>query len=102
MYLMLLPAAVGLQDGPVEGYRGRAATIMVLGVHLLPIHVRYTLVILDEGNLPHPWCPRCDILVPWVVLNGRHATNTKCARGAEKKWRRMASEEMRDSTARAF
>ena len=28
------------------------------------------MVILEEGNLPHPRCPLCDMLVPWRALNG--------------------------------
>ena len=35
-------------------------------------HVRDTVVILEEGKLPHPRCPLCDILVPWRYLNGKH------------------------------
>ena len=26
-------------------------------VHFLHQHVRDTVIILEEGNLPHPWCP---------------------------------------------
>ena len=36
------------------------------------LNIRYTMVILEEGNLPHPRCPLCDILVPWKALNGTH------------------------------
>ena len=35
-------------------------------------HVRDTVVILEEGNLLHPQCPMCDMLVPWRTLNGTH------------------------------
>ena len=35
-------------------------------------HVRDTVVILEEGNLPHPQLPLCDMLVPRKDLNGTH------------------------------
>ena len=100
LYRMLFPTAVGLQDLPVEGYCGRVATNTAIIVYFLHRQVRDILVILDEGNLSHPRLPRCDIMVPWVALNGQHTNTTKCAREAEQKWHRMASEEMRDSTLR--
>ena len=60
------------------------------------------MIILEEGNLPHPRCPRCNILVPWRALNGRHHAISQCQKGAEQKRRRMAEAELRDSTERAF
>ena len=32
-------------------------------------HVLDTVVILEEGNLPHPWFPQCEMIVPWRALN---------------------------------
>ena len=54
-----------------------------------------TVVILEEGNLPHPQCPRCNILVPWRALNGGHITTAQCSRRAESNQRRMTDEELR-------
>ena len=39
-------------------------TRTVMRVHLWYRHVRDTVVILEEGNLPHPRCPLCYMLVP--------------------------------------
>ena len=50
-------------------------------VHLLHWHGRYTVIILEDGNLPHPQCPLCNILVPWKALNGRHIATAQCAKG---------------------
>ena len=61
-----------------------------------------TVIILEESNLHHPRCPRCDMLVPWEALNGWHLTNAKCEKWAERKRRRLESEDMRESVARAF
>ena len=60
------------------------------------------MIILEEENLPHPRCPRCDILVPWQSLKGRHISTAKCTKGAERKRRRMAKEDMQESAGRAF
>ena len=42
------------------------------------------------------------MLVPWCDLNGRYLATAQCARGAEKKRRRLAEEELRESSERAF
>ena len=60
------------------------------------------MIILEEGKLPHPWCPQCDMLVTWRALNRRHLATTQCAKGAERKRRQMVEEEMQESMERAF
>ena len=42
------------------------------------------------------------MLVPWRTLNVRHPDTAQCAMGAEKKRQRLAEEELRDITERAF
>ena len=42
------------------------------------------------------------MLVPWSTLNGRHPATEQCARGEERKRRRLAEEELRGSMDRAF
>ena len=71
-------------------------------VHFWRRHVREIVIILEEGNLPHPRCPRCDMLVSWQALNGRHKNTEMCRIGAEKKRRRLAEAEVRDSAEMAF
>ena len=41
-------------------------------VHFVHRHVHDTVVFLEEGNLPLPRCPRCDLQGPRKALNGRH------------------------------
>ena len=60
------------------------------------------VIILEEGNLPHPRCTRCDMFVPWWALNGRHKNTEICRSGADKKRRRLAEAEVRDSAEMAF
>ena len=79
-YKMTFPTAGGgPRNFPVERCRGRVETRTTMQVHFLNRHVRYTVIMLGEGNLPHPQCPWCNILVPRRVLNGRHLTPAQCA-----------------------
>ena len=78
--------------------QGRTAT----QVHFVHRHVLDTVMILEEGNFPHPWCARCDMLVPRRALNGRHPGTAQCKKGAERKRRRLAEAETQESAERAF
>ena len=61
-----------------------------------------TMVILDEGNLPHTRCTRCNIFVPWVALNIIHTSISLCPRGAEQKWHQIAAERTKSIVESAF
>ena len=100
-YRMEFPKG-GAKDCPVEGFPGRAETRTAMRVHFWRRHVRDTVIILEEGNLPHPRCENCDMLVPWRSLNGRHKDTVMCWSGTERKRRRLAEVEIRKSTERAF
>ena len=63
-YKMVLPTVGIPRNCPVKGCRGKAVTWTSIQVHFLQQHVRDNVVILEEGNLPHHRCPRCDMLVP--------------------------------------
>ena len=71
-------------------------------VHFWRRHVRDTVIILEEGNLPLPWCENYDMLVMWQALNGRHKDTEMCRSGVERKRQRLAEAEIRESTERAF
>ena len=71
-------------------------------VHFLHLNVLNTVVILEEGNLPHPWCAQCNMLPPRRDLNDRHPATAQYARGVEWKRRRLAEAEMRKSSEWAF
>ena len=57
---------------------------------------------MEDGNLPHPRCNRCDILISRQALNSRHPATAQCVRGEEQKRRRLEEEELRESSERAF
>ena len=60
------------------------------------------MIIMEEENLPHPKCPRCDMFVPWRALKGRHKSTEICRSWADKKRQRLAEAEVRDSAEMAF
>ena len=54
-------------------------------VHFWRRHVQDIVIILEEGNLPHPRCTDCDMFVLWRALNGHHKSTEMCRGGADKK-----------------
>ena len=90
-------------SGVQWGYaRGKATTHNNLRVHSVHLHVHYTIVIMEEGNLPHPRCPACDLFVPWEALNLRHPATALCSRVEDRKRRRLVEEEAREGAVVAF
>ena len=75
-YRMEFPTKGGPRIYLVEVCPGRAATRTAMRVHFLHRYVRDTVVILEEGNLPHPRLPQCNMLVPWRALNRIHPATT--------------------------
>ena len=92
-YKMSFPEKGGPQKCLVEGCPGRVSTRTEMRVHFVHRHVLDTVVILEEGNSPHPRCARCDMQVPQRALNGRHPGTAQCHKGAERKRRRLAEAE---------
>ena len=71
-------------------------------VHFMHRHIHNTVVMLEEGNLPPPRCPRCDLQVFRKALNGRHLGTLQYQKGVERKRRRLTETETRKNTERAF
>ena len=86
----------------MEGCPGVLATRAAMRVHFVHQNVHDTVVILEEGNLPLPQCPRCDLQVSRKALNGRHLETSQCRTGTEQKRQRLAEAEMRDTSEKAF
>ena len=87
---------------PLMGCPVRATTRTSMRVHFFQQHFRDTAIILEEGKLPNPRCPRCEMLVPWITLYGRHLTTSQYSKGVESKRRRLTEEELQDILERAF
>ena len=62
-------------------------------VHFLHRNIRNIVVILEKGNLSHPWCPRYNMMFPCRALNGRHLATAQCFRVEEQKIRWLEEEE---------
>ena len=56
-------------------------TRTVMRVYFLHRYVRYTVIIMEGGNPPHPRCPWFNMLVPWKAINGWHVTTAQCSKG---------------------
>ena len=69
---MSFPSKGGPRWCPVEGCPGALATRTAMWVHFVYRHVQDTVVMLEEGNLPLPRCPWCDLQVNRKELKGRH------------------------------
>ena len=102
MYQKSFPIAAGPQDFPVKGCKRRVTIRTGHHVNFLHRHVWDTVIIVEELNLPHPRCPRCDMMVTCTALNGRHPNTVKCKKGAERKQHGLAVEELRESTEQYF
>ena len=101
-YRISFPEKGGPQKCPVEGCPWRVATRTSMRVHFVHQHVLDTVVILEEGNFPHPRCARCDMQVTRRALNGRHPGTAQCLKGEERKRRRLAEAETRENSQRSF
>ena len=101
-YRIELPTKGGMRECPVEGCPGRARTCTAMKVHFWRQYVQDIVIILEDGNLPHPRCSRCDMMVPWRNLNGKHKDTVMCRSGAERKRRILAEIELQESTEIAF
>ena len=86
----------------MEGCPGVLATRTAMQVHFVHRNVHDTVVMLEEGNLLLPRCPRCDLQVSRKALNGRHLGTNQCKKGAERKQRRLAAAEVETTSEKAF
>ena len=57
MYMVSFPIAAGYLGFIVGGYKGQVTTRTNLLIHFVHCHMGDTVVILEEGNRPHPRCP---------------------------------------------
>ena len=86
----------------MEGCPRVLETRAAMRVHFVHRHVHDTVLILEDGNLPLPRCPRCDLQVSRKALNGRHLGTSQCRTGTDSKRRRLAEAEIRVTSERAF
>ena len=99
---MYFLAQGGPRTCPVEGCPGKIATRTAMRVHFVHRHVLDIMVMLEEGNSPHPRCAKCDMQGLWKALNGHHPGTVQCAKEMERNIRRLAETETRENSERAF
>ena len=80
-YKMHFPAKGGRRRCLAERCPGVLETRAAMRVHFVYRHVHNTVVILEEGNLPLPRFPRCDLQVVRKALNRRHLDTWRSHRG---------------------
>ena len=102
MYKMNFLTKGGRRQCPVDGCPGMSETREAMRVHFVHRNVHDTVVILEEGNIPLPRCPRCDLQVSRKAINGRHLETNQCNTVAERKQQRLVAAEMEITLEKAF
>ena len=82
----------------MEVYQGRAFNHTNLQIKFSHRHVRYTIIILEEGKHPNPLCPDCDMFYPWKALNGWQPPTETCAQSQYSLKKNMSAGEAREWT----
>ena len=90
---MSFPPILARLRWPTEGCWGTASSGTNLWAPFSNQRPWDSIVILEESNKPHPWCPQCDIFVPEEKLNKAHPASAMCQRGVERKRQRLVVEE---------
>ena len=86
----------------MEKFQGTASSQTKLWIHFAHQNPREIILILEEGNKPHPRCPQCEMFVPQEALNWAQLTSGMCRRGTERKRRRIVVEETEEWTGRVL
>ena len=87
---------------PLGECMGRSSIQSALRVHFVHRPVWDTQLFLEEGNHPHPRCPKCDMFVTWWELNRKHPSTAMCSRGVDRRSNQLQKKEARLSTAVDF
>ena len=74
---------------PTERFWGEESSKTNIRVQFYQQHPRYSIVIMEEVNQPHPHCPQRDMFSLQEALNLAHPTATICRCGLERKQQRM-------------
>ena len=100
--LDVFPGEGRTEKFPVAECLGRVMTRTEMRVYFVHWHILDTVVILEEGNFPHPRCSQCEMLVLRRSLNRRHPGTAQFNKGAEQKRRPLVETETQEITDRSF
>ena len=101
-YRFSFPAILAGLRCLVVGFRGTVSSWTNIWVHFYQQHPWNSMVVLEEGNQPHPWYPQCDMFVPQETLNQAPPTSEMFRRGTERKRQRPVVDETEERTGRVF
>ena len=87
---------------PVEGCSVLAVTRTSIRVQLWHQNVWDTVVIMEDGNLPHSKSPLWDMLIPCQSLDGLKNSTAQFNKESERKRRRLTVKGARAVTSRVF
>ena len=93
-YRVSFPEKGGPRTCPMERCPGK---MTAMRVHFVHRHVLDTVVMMEEGNFPHPRCAKCNMQVPQRALNRFHWGTMQCAKGAERKRQQLEETETREN-----
>ena len=102
LYRVSLPRSTRSIGCPVGECEERATTCTNICIHFIHHHMRDTVMIMEEGNRPHPRCPYCDMSVPWAAINRRQPATSLYAQGTESNRRSLAEDESRAGAVTGF
>ena len=92
-YRVSFPAILALLRFPVEGCRGTSSSKTNLRLNFAYRHPQNIIVILEEGNKPHPRCFQCEMFVPQEAINQAHPTSAMCRSCRERNRSRLMVKE---------
>ena len=81
---------------------GEGSSRTALQVHFVNHHMRYIIVVLEDGNLPLPCFTQCDMFVSWEALSGRHLDVAIFVKGKEWNHGRWVGKEAYVSISMSF
>ena len=102
-YRVSLPAKGGPQKCPLAGCTGRVVTRTAIWVNFVHRNFLDTVVIMEEGNSPHPRCTRCNMMFLRRALNRRHPGTAQCKKGRSGRddgWQRQRRGRVRSGPSR--
>ena len=102
LYKVYLPWTYGFQKCLVEICGGWVSTSTNLRIHFVQYHMQGKIVILEEGNDPHPCCPACGMFIPWVAMKNSNPTTAIYTQGDNRKQQWLSEEEEWAGSATVF
>ena len=87
-YIVSFPSIIAWLRWLLQEYQGTVSSRTNRRVKISHQRSQYSILILEEGNQPHLWFPKCDMFVPQEALNQAQKNPEMCRHRTERKqWR---------------